>query len=661
MRSYFHVVGLICCVVSLVAALARYILFDSPLHCEALLNQGAWLDHPPTEWQPHGCMLHAYTPSDGATCLGSRDIIFIGDSITRQLFHAFGRILAPAVFPGPFTEENRHRDQSLLTDSGTGLMFFWDPFLNRSRVYTIIGSREKTSDRPALLVLGTVVVLPVANIILEKLSPERRASMRPADIDAMNQDLFIRINAAAVAKYPHSPPVALPLVFNQILHPSQTADGVHFSEAVTRTQANILLNLRCNDDQRTALVISAVVTLTYLADRTGLWLKEQKTWSPLTFASLCLAALAVGLVTLKRGGKDLGVLNREQTDEWKGWMQVVILIYHYTAASKISGVYNPIRVLVAAYVFMTGYGHTMFYLLKADYSFSRVARQVLIRANFSATLLAYTMGNSYISYYFAPMVSLWFLVIYSIMAVGSRFNGCTPILLGKIFCSAGLMAFFMAEPWPLEATFKALHRVCGTHWSATEFGFRMKLDLFIAYVGQLTALAVIKMRAHPPPAVLTKLAVGVAVAALIWFFAFELSQASKFTYNAWHPWISWVPILAYVVLRNASASMRSASSQAFAFIGRCSMETFVIQYHYFLSADTKGVLLVIPGTVWRPLNFVVVSTAFIYISHLAAEAIDEISKRGTTKSERLPFTEASMALKGPSESSGSHGEVDQTA
>ena len=67
--------------------------------------------------------------------------------------------------------------------------------------------------------------------------------------------------------------------------------------------------------------MSGAVTLMYLADRTGIWFKEQKQFDPWFFGSLSVLALVAGLGTIKRADKDLGFLNREQTEEWKGWMQ----------------------------------------------------------------------------------------------------------------------------------------------------------------------------------------------------------------------------------------------------------------------------------------------------------------------------------------------------
>lgn len=59
----------------------------------------------------------------------------------------------------------------------------------------------------------------------------------------------------------------------------------------------------------------------FFADRTSIFLKENKVYDTTVFASLSILFLIAGVATVKSAGKDQGFLNRDITDEWKGWMQ----------------------------------------------------------------------------------------------------------------------------------------------------------------------------------------------------------------------------------------------------------------------------------------------------------------------------------------------------
>ena len=89
------------------------------------------------------------------------------------------------------------------------------------------------------------------------------------------------------------------------------------------------VNAWVSEEQIPALVISGSIALVYLADRTGFWLKEQKQFSPWSFGILSFLCLAAGLLTVKRADNDLGILNRDQTDEWKGWMQSMFFTFPF--------------------------------------------------------------------------------------------------------------------------------------------------------------------------------------------------------------------------------------------------------------------------------------------------------------------------------------------
>ncbi|SPJ92439.1 uncharacterized protein FTOL_13725 [Fusarium torulosum] len=92
-------------------------------------------------------------------------------------------------------------------------------------------------------------------------------------------------------------------------------------------------------DMKVGFLILALL-MCYYADRTQIMAKGSKLRSPIEFITLCVPCIAVALITIRRSPsppRDLTAttkaagqpfLSRYQTDEWKGWMQFFILIYH---------------------------------------------------------------------------------------------------------------------------------------------------------------------------------------------------------------------------------------------------------------------------------------------------------------------------------------------
>ena len=99
-------------------------------------------------------------------------------------------------------------------------------------------------------------------------------------------------------------------------------------------------------------IFGSIMFLYYLCDDEHYFPATERTYSRdlFWFLVLLLFAVAAGLTRRKTADK---ILNREQTEEWKGWMQVMFVWYHYFKAAET---YNAIRVFIAAYVWMTGFG-----------------------------------------------------------------------------------------------------------------------------------------------------------------------------------------------------------------------------------------------------------------------------------------------------------------
>jgi N-acetylneuraminate 9-O-acetyltransferase len=394
---------------------------------------------------------------------------------------------------------------------------------------------------------GQLFFVPVEQPFYNFLSPSRRLTILPDEIDEMNGYL---------QRLPTDSGLTIPWAFQTMSYRRRRLafeeSGLHVIDPIINRRADILLNLRCNAKldgvigspfDRTccgnyqapsptqALILLSVLiglillgvwnfggdpgvatsllksftmlgmTLAYcfVADRSQLFKKAHILFNAKDSFWLASVPLLLGLVSIRKSkttkklelpgateSSDPGFLARDQTDEIKGWMQAVLLLYHWTGASTQLWMYQIVRILLASYLFLTGYGHTTYFLANADYSFRRVA-EVLVRLNLLACTLSYVMGTSYAFYYFAPLISFWFMVILATMRFRHDKNDNLTFLIVKIVASGLIITLFYANSVLIEALFGLLRVTYGVSWSPADWQFRISTDPYIVLFGMLVA------------------------------------------------------------------------------------------------------------------------------------------------------------------------------
>ncbi|KAI8949922.1 10 TM acyl transferase domain found in Cas1p-domain-containing protein [Xylaria longipes] len=293
-------------------------------------------------------------------------------------------------------------------------------------------------------------------------------------------------------------------------------------------------------------------------------------------------------------------LSRDQTDEIKGLMQGIILLYHFNYASQALWVYKIVRVLISMYFFLSAYGHTLYLLRTGDYSFKRVA-VILFRVNALSALLPFMMGTSYSSYYFAPAVTFYYLVIYIMLRTLKENNDDPWPLAMKVLVTASFTSMFITTPGCLEMATDVLLGVFRMSFDVQELRFRLALDRYIVFVGVMVASLVHTATSTDAREVFTtkgsprlfdsgrpRFWVICSAGLALFLFVTQSNLSSKQSYNAAHPYISWIPVLAVITLRNLHTPAQKMFLAIPAALGRISLETYILQYHIWLGGDATA-------------------------------------------------------------------------
>ncbi|XP_048575373.1 protein REDUCED WALL ACETYLATION 1 isoform X2 [Nematostella vectensis] len=359
-----------------------------------------------------------------------------------------------------------------------------------------------------------------------------------------------------------------------------------------------------------ATVFGFIMLYFWLCDFQHIWPKTDKQYSRDMFVFLFSVLVLVAFVfTVRKTPEKL--LNRDQTEEWKGWMQEV---------------FNSIRCYIGAYVWMTGFGNFSYFWIKKDYSIFRLLK-MMFRLNFLVVMVMAVTNHEFVRYYICAMHTYWFLSVYVMMAVGKQHNANRKVMAAKfiIYLVFNLLIFDVpGASWKIFWPFQFILNVKGNlrYWI-----FRSTLDHLATWVGMLCAYNYPYLerllswldRSHESDrekhrAWLLKGAITLIVLGAVTLWSHYILMLDRKTYMVIHPFTSWIPILGYIWLRNCFPYLRKTYLNLFAWLGKITLETYLSQIHIYMIADAQKQVVYIPR--YPMLNFLLSTVIYVALSYV---------------------------------------------
>jgi len=336
------------------------------------------------------------------------------------------------------------------------------------------------------------------------------------------------------------------------------------------------------------------------------------------FWSLHAVLLGASVLTWTHKPRErVTLLSREQTEEWKGWMQFSFIMYHYYRAWSA---YNWIRVFVSSYVWMTGFGNFLYFDKKRDFSLQRVV-SMFIRINYFPLLLSWATGVSLDLYYVVPLHTTGFFMTYltCFLAVQleekAKMNYWSSRVVAISISFIAQIIFFETKAVNVLLLF------------SDEIHFRFQADKYSAVLGIVCGLCMKKASEYITWAYGNTHRQGVQIcqctagALLIMFWYREFGYLpDKLIYNPMHPYVFILPLLGWLMLRNSHRYLCERHCGFLEFLGRNTLETYVLQFHLFMNHHVQHIPVIIPGSgsdghiALRILNMAFCGTIFVLVA-----------------------------------------------